>query len=140
MWSPTPGRIESARLTAFIRAVETAERRTFSDYGDLHRWSVQDAPSFWSHVWSFCGVIGDRGARVIDHADRMPGARFFPDSRLNFTENLIRRTDASPAIIATTEDGRAREVSFAELRRLVAQGARALRRAGVGPGDRVCGV
>ena len=140
LWHPSQERVSASRLTAFIRAVEEAEGRTFTDYSDLHRWSVRSAPEFWVHVWTFCGVIGQRGALVIDHPEQLPGATFFPDSRLNFAENLLRRGDATPAIIATTEHGRDRELTFADLRRHVAQGARALRRAGVHRGDRVCGV
>jgi acetoacetyl-CoA synthetase len=140
LWRPTLERLSTSRLTAFFRSIEAAEGRSFAEYPDFHRWSVRSAADFWSHVWNFCGVIGQRGRRVIDHPEQLPGARFFPDSRLNFAENLLRRRDESPAIIATTEHGRDRELSFAALHRSVAQGARALRRSGVGPGDRVCGV
>ncbi|HEV3214700.1 MAG TPA: acetoacetate--CoA ligase [Vicinamibacterales bacterium] len=141
LWRPPPERVSASRLTAFIRTVEEAEGRSFTDYSDLHRWSVGSVAEFWTHVWNFCGVIGQRGgAPVIDHPGRLPGAKFFPDSRLNFAENLLRRRDEATAIIATTEQGRDREVSFGDLYRAVARGAQALRRAGVGPGDRVCGV
>src|SRR5438034_7305691 len=140
LWRPSPERIATTRLTAFVRYLEATERRSLTDYSDLHRWSVQSPADFWRHVWTFCGVVGQRGTGAIDSPDQLPGARFFPDSRLNFTENLLRRRDESPAIIATTEHGRNRELTFATLSRQVAQGARALRRAGVGPGDRVCGV
>ena len=140
LWRPSPERISTTRLTAFVRYLEATERRSLTDYSDLHRWSVQSPADFWRHVWTFCGVVGQRGTGAIDSPDQLPGARFFPDSRLNFTENLLRRRDESPAIIATTEHGRNRELTFATLSRQVAQGARALRRAGVGPGDRVCGV
>ena len=71
----------------------------------------------------------------------MPGARFFPDGRLNFAENLLRRDDAATAIIAMTETGPERRMTFRELR--VAKPPRprrALRRAGVQPGDRVAGI
>src|SRR2546428_6641379 len=140
LWRPSPERISATRLTAFARYLEATDRRLLVDYSDLHRWSIQFPAEFWRHVWTFCGVVGQRGTRAIDAPERLPGARFFPDSRLNFTENLLRRRDDAPAIIATTEHGRNRELTFAALFRQVAQGARALRRAGVGPGDRVCGV
>jgi len=140
LWCPTPGRTGSSLLTAFIRKVEQEEDRRFADYQSLHRWSVECAPQFWTQIWNFCGVIGSRGERAVEHLEQMPGARFFPDARLNFAENLLRRRDDQPAIIATTERARHRQLTFGELYRNVARAARALRRSGVGPGDRVCGI
>jgi acetoacetyl-CoA synthetase len=70
----------------------------------------------------------------------MPGARFFPEGRLNFTENLLRRRDDAPALVSVTEDGPARELTFRELADEVGRAARRLAAAGVRPGDRVCGV
>ena len=46
---------------------------------------------FWDLVWDFCGVIGDKGARLLADGDQMPGAKFFPDAQLNFAENLLRQ-------------------------------------------------
>ena len=48
---------------------------------------------FWRSIWDFAGVIGKRGDRIVDGIERMPGATFFPDARLNFAENLLRRRD-----------------------------------------------
>jgi acetoacetyl-CoA synthetase len=73
-------------------------------YASLHQWSVKHAPEFWRAIWDFCGVIGEAGERTAIDLDRMPGARFFPDGRLNFTENLLRQRGSDPAIVATTED------------------------------------
>ena len=36
----------------------------------------------------------------------MPGARFFPDARLNFAENLLRRTGDGDALVFRGEDKR----------------------------------
>jgi acetoacetyl-CoA synthetase len=140
LWRPTPERVAASRLTAFVRTVEKAEGRAFDSYKELHDWSVGSVPHFWSQVWQFCGVLGEQGERVVDHLDRMPGARFFPDARLNFAENLLRRRDSAPAIIAATERGRDRQLTFGDLYRSVASAAHALRRSGVHAGDRVCGV
>ena len=61
-------------------------------------------------------------------ADRMPGARWFPDARLNFAENLLRRRDGTPALDRAR---RARRAAHAHLggaaRRGVARRAGAAR-------------
>jgi acyl-coenzyme A synthetase/AMP-(fatty) acid ligase len=67
----------------------------------------------------------------------MPGARFFPDARLNFAENLLRQKGAGPALIFRGEDKVARQMSHDELRSEVARASAALREAGVEIGDRV---
>ncbi len=117
------------------------------EYAQLHRWSVDEPERFWSRVWDECGVIGDRGSdRVLVDGERMPGARWFPEARLNFAENLLaERGDgegrpAGPAIVATDERGRRRAIGRAELRRAVTRAARALAADGVVRGDRVAGI
>jgi acetoacetyl-CoA synthetase len=51
-------------------------------------------------------VIGGKGARLATDLDAMPGAKFFPDAKLNFAENLLRRTDAREALVFRGEDKR----------------------------------
>src|SRR3546814_14508102 len=69
----------------------------------------------------------------------MPGARWFPNVRLNFAQNLLRFDDERVALLFRGEDGRTVRISYAELRRQVAALAAALRASGVGIGDRVAG-
>src|SRR5262245_21486249 len=140
LWQPDSECIGRSHLTAFTRQIAPRAGRAISSYQALHRWSVDHAPEFWTEVWDYCGVIGDRGQRLAVDLDWMPGAHFFPDARLNFAENLLRRRDDQPAIIATTEHGRHARLTFGELHQAVARAAEALRRSGVAPGDRVAGI
>ena len=110
------------------------------DYPLLHQWSVDQPEAFWPLVVDFCEIVFHaKGDQVLMDGDRMPGARWFPGSRLNFAENLLVRNDEAPAIIYRNESGAARELSFSELRDEVAQVAAGLRAAGVQAGDRVAG-
>jgi acetoacetyl-CoA synthetase len=79
------------------------------------------------------------GERIVTDVHRMPGARFFPDARVNFAENALRRRDDTPAIIFEREGKERRTISHAELYADVCRFAAALRRVGVVPGDRVAG-
>lgn len=108
------------------------------DYAALHRYSVEHLESFWSAVWDFCDVVAEtRGERVLAEGGRMPGARFFPDARLNFAENLLRYRDEADALVFWGESQVRRRLSRRALYDLASRLAQALAADGVGPGDRV---
>ena len=106
----------------------------------MHRWSIEDRAAFWSLLWDFCGVIGERGGPALVDGDKMPGASFFPDARLNYAENLLRKTGSSDAIVFKGEDKVDRRLSWDELRALVSKLQQLLRELGVRQGDRVAAM
>ncbi|HEV8454389.1 MAG TPA: AMP-binding protein, partial [Gemmatimonadales bacterium] len=154
LWTPGPDRIARANLTAFIKHIKKLKppgAEAVDDFDSLYRWSVERPEWFWPMVWEFCGVIADeRPGRapwddVVVGLDRMAppdpklGPRWFSGARLNFAENLLRYADDHPAIVFWNEQGRQRELSYAELGGEVARAERTLERHGVRPGDRVAG-
>jgi acetoacetyl-CoA synthetase len=138
-WIPSPDRIARARLTAFMHHVESRWNLSVSDYRSLYSFSVDRPADFWRTVWDFCAVRGEPGDPVAVDLDKMPGARFFPDARLNFTDNVLRQTGGGPALIFNGEGQRRETVSHDQLRGDVARFASALRASGVTAGDRVAG-
>ncbi len=139
LWQPSNQRIEAASLTQLRRLAEERSGRRFQSYADLHAWSIEDRPAFWGLVWDFCGVIARQRGDAVLQDDRLPGARWFPDARLNFAENLLRRRDDAVAVVFRNEAGARRTLTWASLHLEVARAAAALRAAGVGPGDRIAG-
>jgi acetoacetyl-CoA synthetase len=69
----------------------------------------------------------------------MPGARWFPDARLNYAENLLRHRDDADALVFWGEDKLKRRLSRRELYAQVSSFSQALRAEGVQTGDRVAG-
>ncbi|MDA8232599.1 MAG: acetoacetate--CoA ligase [Magnetospirillum sp.] len=140
LWRPGPDRVAGANMTAFIRAVNDGFGAAVADYAGLWRWSVAAPQSFWRAMWEFAEVIGDGpGGVVVDDPDRMPGARWFPEARLNFAENLLRQSGQGDAIVFWGEDKVERRLSHDALHALVSRLQQALRAAGIGVGDRVAG-
>jgi len=91
LWTPAPEAVAASNMSAFMRFANERHALSLSSYAQLHRWSVDRMEDFWRAVWDFTGVIAEsRGERVLADGDRMPGARFFPDAKLNFAENLLR--------------------------------------------------
>jgi len=135
LWKPGADRIAASNLARFFREVGQPV-----DMAALHAWSVAEPEAFWRAIWSFAGVIGDGpGKTGIENPGKMPGARFFPEARLNYAENLLRRRDDGDAIVFRGEDKVRRRLSHRQLYDLVSRLAQAMRAADVKPGDRVAG-
>jgi len=115
------------------------EEQGLPDFRSLWRWSVEHKEDFWSKVWDLCGVIGDKGKTVYKAGTKMQDGRFFPDSKLNFAENLLRRRDNEVGLVFKGEDKVERSVTFKELYDQVSQLRQALKALGVVKGDRVAG-
>ena len=140
LWQPSPERMANANLTRFAALVCERHGLNADDYATLHRWSIEDRAAFWSAVWDYGEVIGDLGdGPVLVDGDRMPGAKWFPNARLNFAENLLRRRDDAPAILFRGEDRVRGALDFRQLHDTVSVVAQALRAVGVTAGDRVAG-
>jgi acetoacetyl-CoA synthetase len=140
LWIPTPDRIAKAPITAFMVEASARAGTTFSSYAELHRWSVDHRDEFWNLLWDFCGVIGDKGERLLVDGDKMPGASFFPDGRLNFAENLLRKRGSSDAIVFKGEDKVLRRLSWNDLHALVSRLQQLFVSLGVRQGDRVAAM
>jgi acetoacetyl-CoA synthetase len=145
IWQPPTDRLQRCALTTFADFVR--ERNGVSlpagegqaRWQRLHAWSVERREQFWSALWDFAGIIGERGRLVLEHRDRMPGARWFADSHLNYAENLLAGADAEPAVIARDERGTRRVLTRGDLRRAVHSAAAGLAALGIRPGDVVAG-
>ena len=133
LWTPSP---ERAAQTGMGRFMALAGKKT---YEELHAWSVAESEAFWNLVWDTYGVKGEKGARTLIDGHLMPGARWFPDGKLNFAENLLRRRDNTDAMVFWGEDRIKRKLSHKALYTLVSRISQALADAGVGRGDRVAG-
>ncbi|WP_292899215.1 acetoacetate--CoA ligase [Nitratireductor sp.] len=140
LWTPSQGRKTEAPVSAFARQAEKVAGRNLTDYDALHAWSIEDREAFWSLVWDFCGVIGDKGARILENGDRMPGASFFPDARLNYAENLLRRSGSDDAVVFRGEDRVERRLSWDALRAQVSRLQQLFRDRGLKAGDRVAAM
>ena len=140
LWAPSTELVERSNMKAFMAMVNERHALSLSTYAQLHQWSVERMEDFWRDVWDFCGVVSQaRGERVLSDPEKMPGARFFPDAKLNFAENLLREVPgaADEAIVFWGEDKVKRRMSRRELREAVSRLQQALSVAGVREGDRV---
>ena len=144
VWRPDPAVAADSAISAFGRFVTGRTGVEFGQYLDLWRWSVDHLEEFWIAVWDFFAVEADGGRQVAldPSAAAMPGARWFPGTRLNYAEHALRRRPGDDDVVAVTtvsEDGTTRATTWAQLRAEVAALAQWLREAGLRRGDRVVG-
>ena len=140
IWVPDATRVEQANITAFSKAVEKQFGKSFSNYTELYRWSIEEKEAFWSFLWDFCEVIGDKGDEVLRNGGDIEHAEWFPKASLNFAQNLLRKCDNTIAITFRAEDKVKQDLTYRELYEQVAALAAWLREQGVAKGDRVAAI
>ena len=136
LWQPQE--IEKTQIYQF--SVYLDDQHGFDwggDYERLWQWSVDYPELFWSSLWDWHGIIGDKGKRLLADANKMPGAQFFPDAQINYAENMLRDADDSPAFIAYGEDGRCTRLTRREVQHRTLALAGWMQSKGIGKGDRV---
>jgi len=137
IWTPSAQAVESAQITQFARGIARKYHLDDHSYPVFYQWSVDHPEEFWSELWDYCGVIASRkGSTVLLDGARMPGAKWFPEARLNFAENLLRRGDQGDAFVFWDEHGFQRRVSYSSLTSDVSRAQQALKQLGLRPGDR----
>ncbi|MBI1384220.1 MAG: acetoacetate--CoA ligase [Rhizobiales bacterium] len=141
LWQPADRAQKEANLARFMAWAGDRHGRDFVDCEALHAWSVADTAAFWEAVWDFTGVVGDKGAGpfLVDAA-KMPGARFFPNARLNFAENLFRHGGEADALVFWGEDKVKRRMGWGELNRQAARFQGLLAEHAVDQGARVAAI
>ncbi|WP_066191511.1 MULTISPECIES: acetoacetate--CoA ligase [Gracilibacillus] len=136
LWEPTQQDIEQSNLKSFATQVN----QPLFPYERLHRWSITHIGAFWSAVWDYAELIGEKGTIAYLPGKTMKEATFFPEARLNFAENLLQGNPNKIAAYEADETGVTGQITYAELRIEVAKAQRGLRSLGVGKGDRVAGI
>jgi len=143
LWKPTEARVKSSHITAFIKYIKINNNNNkqilkIKSSSNLYDWSIAEPTSFWSELWDYCDVIASKkGSTILKHPDKMPGAEWFPEARLNYAENLLRQRDDQEAIVFQGEDKVSNRLTYAELYDAVSITAQALVKQGVVKGDRV---
>ncbi|MFV1990949.1 MAG: acetoacetate--CoA ligase, partial [Acidimicrobiales bacterium] len=132
LWRPTAEAIDATNLTRFSHEFYPELDGSFSS---LHAASVADVDRFWSSMWDFAQVIGEKGERSFVDADRLKDTRFFVGAKLSFAENLLGDPTTDTALIHADESGIQTQISRQDLHALVSRMQQALQNLGVVSGD-----
>jgi acetoacetyl-CoA synthetase len=137
LWEPPASLRERARMTEFIEWLRAERGLELDGYEELWRWSVDDLEGFWSAIWEFFEVQADGDPEPVLGNAEMPGAEWFPGTRLNYAEHVFAGKERSEtAILHASEIRDLDQLTWGELRAQVAAVAEGLRGLGVERGDR----
>lgn len=111
-----------------------------ANYSDLHTWSVNHIEDFWGFAWKYFDIIHSGSfSKIVDDANKMPGAKWFEGANLNYAENLLRYRDDRIAIRFKGEEEIEATYTYNQLYDKVTRTAKAFKDSGVKKGDRVAG-
>lgn len=138
LWEPSEEWIKNAKITEFIEFVNKNYGQNIKGGKDLYIWSVEQIPDFWDAVWKFCGIISSQPyTKVVEDLSVFPGTKWFINAKLNFAENLLKYKDDQLAFVFQGEMKVTKQLTYAELNKVVARLAKSLKEMGVKAGDRV---
>lgn len=137
VWTPSQDQILNSNLKKFTEFVEENTGKHFKSYDELHHFSISN-PEFWRFIIEFCKVEGEWNGPIYE-GENIFSAQWFPQSKLNFAENMLKNRSDNEALVFRCEDRISETLSFAELYNQVSKTAQHLKELGVTKGDRVAG-
>ncbi len=134
LWKPTDKKKENSLLHDFSKFINL---KKLNDFKYLWKWSVENPEVFWSKFWDYSKIIGDKGKEVILKDKIFNKTRFFPDSKLNYSENILKKKSDLNAIGFLSETGYEENISWNDLYKKVCKLSTYLKNLGLKKGDRV---
>jgi len=108
-----------------------------NDFNKLWKWSVNNPKNFWKSIWDFTKVKGQLGKISLQESEIFFENKFFPDTKLNYAENILKKNNREPAVIFKSENGYKSIVSWEDLNFNVTQISNWMKSEGINKGDRV---
>ena len=138
LWKPTKNRVSSSILERFCNHLEQKKIiKNNKSFGDIWRWSVNESEVFWSEFWDFSKIIGEKGKIVLKKDKIFNKNIFFPEAKLNYAENLLKKRNDDFAIEFLSESGIEQDITWKSLYKKVCKFSSYLENLGIKKGDRV---
>ena len=134
LWKPSSKLVNNSILNQFTKNIDVKFEKNFKK---LWQWSIENPEKFWSKFWDFSKIIGDKGNKIIDKDKVFNKSKFFPDSRLNYAENILKKRSNEVAINFLSEHGIEEEITWNELHERVCRFSAYLKKLNLKKGDRV---
>ncbi len=135
LWQPSKDRRENSLLMDFCKFVNLKPK----SFKDVWIWSIENPQKFWSKFWDFSKIIGSKGNDIIKYDKIFNKTRFFQDSKINYSENILRKKTDDIAISFLSECGYKEKITWNQLYSKVCKLSAYLKSVNLVAGDRIAG-
>ena len=134
LWRPSEKRVRESSLEKFIKFVNFEPNKNFKEFW---KWSVTKPEIFWSKFWDYSEIIGNKGKEIIRKDRVFNKTKFFPDSKINYSENILKKRTEDIAINFLSEKGFEENITWSSLYEKVCKFSSYLKSLNLKKGDRV---
>src|SRR5690625_6853429 len=107
LWEPDEQRKQQANITHYMKWLKQHKNIVFDDYHTLWKWSTDEVEIFWESLWEYFDIQADQPYQTILTTEEMPGAKWFPEATINYTEHILKNRDPEQLAIIHKSETRA---------------------------------
>ena len=138
LWKINKEKLNKTNLALYSNFIKKKYKvNSGNDFNKIWKWSVDNPKIFWKSIWDFTKVKGDLGNTLLKESNIFYKNRFFPDARLNYAKNLLKKNNEKKSIIFKSENGYKTALSWENLNLNVTQVSNWMKSNGIKKGDRV---
>ena len=138
LWKINKEKLNKTNLALYSNFIKKKYKvSSGNDFNKIWKWSVDNPKIFWKSIWDFTKVKGDLGNTLLKESNIFYKNRFFPDARLNYAKNLLKKNNEKKSIIFKSENGYKTALSWENLNLNVTQVSNWMKSNGIKKGDRV---
>ena len=134
LWKVSEKRKRNSILKDFSKFIKFKSHNNFKN---IWLWSIENSEIFWSLFWDYSKIIGDKGKVIIKKDKVFNKTKFFPDAKINYTENILKKRSGEIAINFLSENGCEENISWELLYEKVCKFSYYLKNLNLKKGDRV---
>ncbi len=134
LWQPSQKLQQESILQDFCQFINFKSSRNFKE---LWQWSVKNPEDFWSKFWDYSKIVGDKGSKIIEKNKIFNKSKFFPQSKLNYAENILKKKSNDIAVNFLSEKGFEEHITWNNLYEKVCKFSNYLKKLNLKKGDRV---
>ena len=134
LWQPSEKLKENSLLKDFCKFINFKSPKNFKE---IWQWSIDNPEDFWSKFWDYSKIIGYKGSEIIKKHKVFNKTKFFSNSKLNYTENILRKKSNELAINFLSEKGFEEKIEWNDLYEKVCKFSSFLKKLNLEKGDRV---
>ncbi len=138
LWKPPSKTTKDSNLFKFEKFISKRFNKNFKvNFQKIHNWSVKNQGNFWSSVWDFSKIKGIKSNTKVKKSKKFFKNIFLPNSKLNFTENLLSKDTKEKAITFISENGYREIRNWNELNKNVKNISHNLKKLNIKSNDRI---